>query len=86
MDTKNNPDPNGCYNRAEPDEPRFTLLGRDKAAPAAIRYWALERLKLGKNKPDDPQILDAFAVAKAMVAHREGTPVSEPVTEGADLV
>jgi hypothetical protein len=32
-----------CYHKAEPDEPKFTLLGRDKAAPVCVRMWAAIR-------------------------------------------
>jgi hypothetical protein len=32
-----------CYHKAEPDEPKFTLLGRDKAAPVCVRLWAAIR-------------------------------------------
>ena len=52
--------------RARDDEMSFVLLGRDVAAPAAIRAWIIERIRLGKNMPDDPQILEAKACARAM--------------------
>lgn len=29
-----------CYNMAEEDEPRFTLLGRDLLAPYLVAIWA----------------------------------------------
>lgn len=32
-----------CYHKAEPDEPKFTLLGRDRAAPVLVRLWAAIR-------------------------------------------
>lgn len=44
MGTKNNPGDNDCYSRAMPDEPMFTLLGRDPAAPDCLRKWAKDRL------------------------------------------
>ena len=47
-------DGRSCWNRAENNEMVFVLLGRDVAAPEAIRAWIRERIKLGKNKPDDP--------------------------------
>ncbi len=53
-------DPNSCLSRARDDEWLFVLLGRDIAAPAAVRAWIDERLRLGKNQPDDPQILEAY--------------------------
>ncbi len=48
-----------CLNRAVMDEMLFVLLGRDPAAPIAIRAWIEERLRIGKNKPGDQQIIDA---------------------------
>ena len=56
--------------RARPDEMTFVLLGRDSAAPVAIRAWVAERILLGKNRPDDHQILEALACAKAMELNR----------------
>ena len=66
MGTKNNPAPNDCYSRALPNEETFTLLGRDAAAPATIRFWALERVKQGKNKPTDAIIIEAYDCADRM--------------------
>jgi hypothetical protein len=63
-------DPNSCMSRAKDDETVFVLLGRDKAAPSAIRAWADYRIYLGKNKPDDPQILEALACADKMEKSR----------------
>jgi hypothetical protein len=66
-------DPASCLNRAKDDEMLFVLLGRDPAAPAAIRAWVAERLRLRKNRPDDPQILEAERCAEQMAEDR--TPV-----------
>ena len=66
MATKNNPGAFDCYANALPDEPMFILLARDKASPAVVRFWALERIKTGKNRITDAQIQDAYACAKAM--------------------
>lgn len=44
-------DPNSCINRAREDEWTFVLLGRDKAAPVAVRAWVEERIRLGKEHP-----------------------------------
>lgn len=62
-------DPNSCMNRAGDEEMTFVLLQRDKAAPTVIRVWAAERIKLGKNKPEDSQILEALACAATMEAN-----------------
>lgn len=59
-------DPNSCWNKARDDERVFVLLARDSAAPAAIRGWVAERLALGKNAPDDPQITEALSCAAMM--------------------
>ncbi len=51
--------PNSCLNKARNTEWLFVLLGRDAAAPAAVNAWIEERIRLGKNKPDDEQIIEA---------------------------
>lgn len=43
MGTKNNPGQFDCYASAEPDEPMFVLLGRDKHAPTLVWLWAVLR-------------------------------------------
>lgn len=55
-----------CFNRALPDEWLFVLLGRDAAAPAAIRAWCAERIRLGKNLWGDAQIVEALGAAVEM--------------------
>lgn len=44
----------------------FTLLGRDPAAPVAVRAWVAERLRLGKNTEHDAQITEALDIATTM--------------------
>jgi hypothetical protein len=56
-------DPQSCLNKALPDELIFVLLGRDEAAPHAIRCWVQERLRLGKNGPADSQVETALRLA-----------------------
>ena len=63
-------DPTSCLNRAAGHEWLFVLRGRDAAAPAAIRAWAAERIRLGKNKPGDPQICEAMACSRMMDRER----------------
>lgn len=58
--------PNSCINWAEDDEMVFVLLGRDAAAPYAIRQWVQQRLSLGKNDPGDDQISEALDCANEM--------------------
>lgn len=57
-----------CMQRAHPNEMVFVLLSRDVAAPAAIRAWVEERLRLGKNTKDDLQIVEALHCAAIMEA------------------
>lgn len=61
-------DPNSCFNKAKPEEQMFVLLGRDKATANTVRYWVNERIVLGLNKPDDPQITGALEFAARLEA------------------
>lgn len=58
--------PNSCLNKAKPDELLFVLLGRDKAAPWAVRHWIMHRIRLGLNQDGDPQIVEAEEWARAV--------------------
>lgn len=49
MGTKNNPGQFDCYANADPDEPMFVLLGRDKHAPGLVWLWAVLRKLDGEN-------------------------------------
>ena len=64
--------PRSCMSRAKDDEWTFVLLGRDAAAPETIRFWVRSRIGLGKNTPNDAQIVEALACADAMEREREG--------------
>lgn len=64
-------DPTSCMSRARDDEMTFVLLGRDRAAPEAVEAWINERIKIGKNKPDDPQILEAKEWVATVKAEQE---------------
>lgn len=63
--------PSSCFNKAREDEFIFELLARDAAAPTTIRFWANERIRLGKNKRSDAQIVEAFELAESMEKWRE---------------
>ena len=65
-------DPTSCVSRARDDEWLFVLLGRDRAAPVAVRAWINERIRLGKNKHDDPQIVEAEQWIKAVLVELMG--------------
>lgn len=43
MGTKNNPGNYDCYAHADPDEPMFVLLARDKHAPVLVWLWTVLR-------------------------------------------
>lgn len=79
-------DPESCWNRAEWAEPTFILLGRDSSAPTAIRGWTIDRVRRGKNNPDDAQILEAFALADMMDRYRKQIrPEEEPKTSPVEI-
>jgi hypothetical protein len=70
MSTRNNPGPRDCLAKAEPDEPYFVLLGRDRASPVSIRIWShlwLEAISLGiRPESDRPQVIEALGIAYEM--------------------
>lgn len=74
--------PASCMSRAKDDEMTFVLLGRDKAAPVAIRAWVAERLRLGKNTQHDAQITEALVCAGVMEGH---VPTPDPSTPAVRL-
>jgi len=64
MGTKNNPAPNDCYARAEPDEPMFVLLGRDVTASLVVAFWHELRKELGETEP--AVLAEALQCSEAM--------------------
>jgi len=67
MGTKAKPGPIDCYAKAEPDEPLFVLLGRDRHAPDVIRAWAALRAGQG----EDPEVVqEALTIADECAAWR----------------
>ena len=74
METKANPNPDGCLAKALPDEPFFVLLARDLTAPGTIRFWADQRAQASvddEHYQDAGQLTEAFETADAMEAWRE---------------
>jgi hypothetical protein len=63
-------DQESCFNKAHDGERLFVMLSRDPAAPIAIRAWIAERIRLGKNTPDDDQIREAHECAAYMEMER----------------
>ncbi len=51
MATKSNPGKFDCYEKAEPDEPMFVLLARDKHAPCLVWLWSVLR-ELDQENPE----------------------------------
>lgn len=49
MGSRNNPGKFDCYSKAEPDEPMFTLLGRDPMASMLVNLWCDIAERMGKN-------------------------------------
>ncbi len=74
MGTKNNPGKWDCYANADPDEPMFILLGRDKHAPALVRMWADLRAQDGE---DHAKVQEARDCAQAMQEWHEKKPLRE---------
>jgi len=67
MGTKNNPTANDCYAKAEPDEPMFVLLGRDKHAPTLVWLWSV--LRELDEEPQPEKIKEAQECAVAMIEY-----------------
>lgn len=74
MGTKSDPSPFNGFEKAEPDEPMFVLLGRDSLSPKLIREWAEFRLRrlpnFGRDHPEErAQIDEATRIADDMQAY-----------------
>lgn len=67
MGTKNNPGQFDCYANAEPDEPMFVLLGRDRLAGHLVSIWS--KIRMGDMEAAGTVFLDMLekhAVAYGM--------------------
>jgi hypothetical protein len=71
MATKNNPGQFDCYMNAEPDEPMFVLLGRDRHAPTLVWLWTVLR-ELDKEDPAKIKESRECAVSMIEYAHTRG--------------
>jgi hypothetical protein len=65
MGSKLHPGKFDCYENAEPDEPMFILLGRDRHGADLVRLWALMRHAGGE---DEAVVGEALECAKSMDA------------------
>jgi hypothetical protein len=76
MGTKLNPGAFDCLGDAEPNEPFFTLLGRDLHAAKLVRIWAKERaeaISRGDYPPIDAlKVTEAYECAAKMEEYRAG--------------
>lgn len=63
MGTKNNPSRYDAMAKAEPDEPYFVLLGRDRDAARLVREWAILR---GRENEPGEVIAEALGIADQM--------------------
>lgn len=66
MGTKNNPSPHDCISKAEPDEPHFTLLGRDPCASMLVTMWIKMRSLMGGTEPE--VLAEAMQCAESLAA------------------
>lgn len=70
MGTKNKPGAFDCYGNAEPDEPMFIILARDRSAPDVVEEWARIReydINRGvKPESDRAMVEEARECAQAM--------------------
>ena len=85
MGTKNRPGKFDCYANAEPDEPMFILLGRDRHAPALVWLWAVLREISGE---DAAKVVEAKECAVNMEAWllshgKQGVDLPDVVSVGA---
>jgi len=69
MGTKNTPGNFDCYANADPDEPMFILLGRDRDAPQLVQDWADQREHAGE---DAAKVEEARDCADAMITWLDG--------------
>lgn len=67
MGTKFNPGEYDCYEAADPDEPMFILLARDRDAPALVELWADVREGRGE---DPAKVAEARQCAEDMRAFK----------------
>lgn len=91
MGTKEKPGSYDCLAQALPDEPFFTLLGRDRHAAELIEIWAQKRrfdIAIGRApKSDEAKVAEAVTLAAQMRAWRRDNdgawrdvdPAAEPI-------
>lgn len=78
MGTKTNPGEFDCHAKADPDEPLFTLIGRDPTASLLVGLWVLTQQQLGKPH-NDPKLDEARKCAAQMTEWARAHKSSEEV-------
>lgn len=71
MGSKNNPGRFDCYEAADPDEPMFVLLGRDKHAPTMVWLWASLRELDGEDPAKVAEARDCAALMMKWAADHD---------------
>lgn len=82
MGTKNNPGRFDCYERAEPDEPMFVLLGRDPSAWMLVSLWADLRERLHE---DPAKVAEARKCVQSMLQWAVGRDAAHVDVEKAEF-
>ena len=59
MGTKNKPGKFDCYDNAEPDEPMFVLLARDRLSGHLVSIWS--KIRMGDMEAASAVFLDLLA-------------------------
>lgn len=77
MGTKNNPGRFDCFNAADPDEPRFTLLARDALAAHLISIWS--KLRMGDHEAARVVFEHMLGQAAAIGYPRDGDDVDKAI-------
>lgn len=83
MSTKNNPSRYDAMAAAEPDEPYFVLLGRDRGAAKLVREWAVNASNNGTSGDKIMEALDCAAAMErfAMEYHSRPRPPVVPASD-----
>ena len=63
-------DPNSCINKAANDEPVFVLRAHDPVFSKVVRFWVMERVLIGKNTIEDPEIIEANELQRYVDANK----------------
>jgi len=74
MATKAHPGKYDCHAKAEPNEPLFIILGRDRFAEHLVRIWAALCAMEDVRQEKLDKISEALHCANAMQAYRKGRP------------